>query len=106
MNEKRKFEYLYEKCTHIILDIYYKYIFLNPDIEIKDYKNPIVNLSGNSYKISVEIQSSITDFVVDYFKDNLIKYEKNLNELLSKHTKELYGEIIKFQIEFREKKLF
>ena len=102
MDEKSKFEELYENCTHIILDIYYKYIFLNPNIKIKDYKNPKVNLNGNTYMISIESQSLILDFVIGYFKESLLNYEKKLNELLTKYTNELCNEIIKFQMEFRE----
>ena len=102
MTEKSKFEELYENCTHIILDIYYKYIFLNPDIKIQNYKKPEIDINGNKYQISMQSQSLIIDFVIDYFKQSLLSYEKNLNELLSKHTKELCTEIITFQMEYNQ----
>ena len=102
MNEKSKFEDLYKESTNIILDIFYKYIFLNPDIKIPDYKKPEINIGGNKYMISMQSQSLIKDFVIDYFKESLGSYEKNLNALLSNHTKELCNEIISFQMEFNQ----
>jgi len=102
MNEKSKFEDLYKESTNIILDIFYKYIFLNPDIKIADYKKPEVNFGGNKYMISMQSQSLIKDFVIEYFKESLTSYEKNLNIILANHTKELCNEIISFQMEFNQ----
>ena len=102
MNEKSKFEDLYKENTNIILDIFYKYIFLNPDIKITDYKKPEVSIGGNKYMISMQSQSLIRDFVIEYFKESLSSYEKNLNAILSNHTKDLCNEIISFQMEFNQ----
>ena len=102
MNEKSEFEDLYKENINIILDIVYKFIFLNPDIKIADYKKPEVNFGGNKYMISMQSQAIIKDFVIDYFKESLSSYEKNLNALLSNHTKELCNEIISFQMEFNQ----
>ena len=102
MNEKSKFEDLYKESINIILDIFYKFIFLNPDIKIADYKKPEVKFGGNKYMISMQSQSIIKDFVIDYFKESLSSYEKNLNSILSNHTKELCNEIISFQMEFNQ----
>lgn len=102
MNEKSKFEDLYKESTKIILDIFYKYIFLNQDIKIAVYNKPEVNFGGNKFMISLQSQTLIKDFVIDYFKLSLGSYEKNLNELISNHTKDLCNEIISFQMEFNQ----
>ena len=50
----------------------------------------------------MESQSLIRDFVIEYFKESLFSYKKNLNEIILKYTKELCNEIISFQMEFNQ----
>ena len=44
----------------------------------------------------MQSQSLIRDFVIEYFKESLFSFKKNLNEIIIKYTKELCNGIISF----------
>ena len=43
MNADSKIEDFYKEYISIILNLFYKYLFNNPDITIKDPENPEIN---------------------------------------------------------------
>jgi DNA-binding cell septation regulator SpoVG len=104
MNLNSKIEDLYNDNTNIIFNIFYKYIFLDSNLEIVDYNNPVVKIGENDFSISKDSQIAIKGFVTDYFENILESYKKNLNELVDKYSNELSNEIIRFQVEFNQKK--
>ena len=104
MNNNSKIEDLYTDNTNIIFNIFYKYIFLNSNLRIEDFNNPIVKIGEKDFSITKDSQITIKKFVTDYFENILESYKKILNELLKKYTEELSNEIIKFQVEFNDKK--
>lgn len=103
MNEKSNIEDLYKQTIKLIFNIFYKYVFLDPQITITDLKNPKIKFGNKDYPISSASQNTIRKFVIDYFKEALNIYQKKLDEFLSKYTKELTNEIISFQLEFNQK---
>jgi hypothetical protein len=104
MNLNSKIEDLYTDNTNIIFNIFYKYIILNSNLEIVDHNNPVVKIGENDFSISKDSQIAIKGFVTDYFENILESYKKNLNELVDKYSNELSNEIIRFQVEFNQKK--
>ena len=100
MNLDSKIEDLYNDNTNVILNIFYKYIFLDSEIKIEDINNPNIKIGDNDFSISQDSQITIKKFVTDYFEKTLESYKNNLNELLAKYSEELSKEIIEFQIQF------
>ena len=103
MNLDSKIEDLYKDNTNIILNICYKYIFLDEKIKIEDINNPSILIGDVDFSISKDSQISIKKFVTDYFERILESYKNNLNELLKKYSEELSNEIMEFQIQYNEK---
>ena len=103
MNNNSKIEDLYTDNTNIIFNIFYKYIFLNSNLKIEDFNNPVVKIGEKNFPITKDSQIAIKKFVTDYFENILKSYKKILDELLNKYSEELSNEIIKFQVEFNDK---
>ena len=103
MNLDSKIEDLYKDNTNIILNICYKYIFLDEKIKIEDINNPNILIDDVDFSISKDSQISIKKFVTDYFERILESYKNNLSELLKKYSEELSNEIMEFQIQYNDK---
>ena len=101
-NEESKIEDLYKEIILIILDIFYKYIFLSTQSKVSNFEKLEVTFGKNKYPVSSNCQKFVKAFVIDYFKECLISYEKNLKIILEKYTKELCNEIMAFQLEFNQ----
>ena len=100
MNLDSKIEDLYNDNTNIILNIFYKYIFLDANIKIEDNNSPKTKIGDNYFSISPDSHIAIKKFIIDYFENTLQIYKKSINELLIKYSQELSNEIIEFQIKF------
>ena len=104
INEQCNIEDLNLKLTKIFIDIFYYFIFLNPNIEVEEkngYKATIkTNFGDLDYTISLSSMSNIHSFIKDYFNEILQIYEKNLKNLVEKHKKELLDEVKTFQMDF------
>ena len=103
MNLDSKIEDLYKDNTNIILNICYKYIFLDEKIKIEDINNPRILIGDVDFSISKHSQICIEKFVTDYFERTLENYKINLSELLKKYSEELSNEIMEFQIQYNDK---
>lgn len=102
MNEKSTINDLYGETIKLIFNIFYKFVFLDPQAKITDLKNPKIKLNNKEYPTSSKSINDIKRFVIDYFKEALNIYQKKIDEIISKYSKELATEIITFQLEFNQ----
>ena len=102
MTTGSKIEDLDKETTFIIMNIFYHYYFLSPNINInkKDYGAECNNLK---YTISKPTQSIIQEFSVKYFENTTKIYQKKINELIENHSKQLSNDILVFQNDFNKK---
>ena len=106
INEKTKIDYIYQELTNIIIDLFYKYIFLSSDIKLeytKGTKTPEVTIGEDKFCISLKSQSDIKDFAIEYYKQIYNIYSKNLEDILTTNSTELSNKIIAFQLDFNKK---
>ena len=89
MDEKNNFEDLYKENENMIRDIFFKYVYLDPDFKF-----------GDKDQITFDSTSKIRDFVESYFKETLNIYDKNLELYLEEWSNELVKEINEFQFQF------
>ena len=95
----------YNNTKCIILNTLYKYFVLTPDGD-KDFKldeiQPIT-YEDKTFSFSSESMNILNEFCLNYFGNILKIYQTNLEEFLSKYSKELSYEIRIAQIEFNLK---
>ena len=89
LKEKNNFEDLYKENENMIRDIFFKYVYQDPDFKF-----------GEKDQITYDSTSKIREFVEGYFKETLNIYDKNLEFNLEKWSNELAKEIKQFQFEF------
>ena len=89
MDGKNNFEDLYKENENMIRDIFFKYVYQDPDFKF-----------GEKDQITYDSTSKIREFVEGYFKETLNIYDKNLEFNLEKWSNELAKEIKQFQFEF------
>ena len=89
MDGKNNFEDLYKENENMIRDIFFKYVYQDPDFKF-----------GEKDQITYDSTSKIREFVEGYFKETLNIYDKNLEFNLEKWSNELAKEINQFQFEF------
>lgn len=103
MNKDGKIEDLYKQTKNIILNVLYKYCVLSPEVQIERIDDPKIKFMDTDFSFSDSSIFILDEFIINYFKECLINYEKNLNEFLSKYTKELSNEIMIFQLQYIQK---
>ena len=103
MNKDGKIEDLYKQTKNIILNVLYKYFVLSPEVQIERIDEPKIKFMDTDFSFSDSSIFILDEFIINYFKGCLISYEKNLNEFLSKYTKELSNEIMIFQLQYSQK---
>ena len=86
------FEDFYKDNLKLILNVYYKYIFLNSEINIENSKN-LLSISNGSKKL-------LNDFVVDYYKEILKIKDENSKELFELYAEKLTNDIITYQLNY------
>ena len=89
MDEKNNFEDLYKENENMIRDIFFKYVYQDPDFKF-----------GDKDQITFDSTSKIREFVESYFKETLNIYDRNLELYLEKWSNELVKEINEFQFQF------
>ena len=89
LKEKNNFEDLYKENENMIRDIFFKYVYQDPDYKF-----------GEKDQITYDSTSKIREFVEGYFKETLNIYDKNLELKLEEWSNELVTEINQFQFEF------
>lgn len=89
MDEKNNFEDLYKENENMIRDIFFKYVYQDPDFKF-----------GDKDQITFDSTSKIREFVESYFKETLKIYDKNLELYLEEWSNELVKEINEFQFQF------
>ena len=89
MDEKNNFEDLYKENENMIRDIFFKYVYQDPDFKF-----------GDKDQITFDSTSKIREFVESYFKETLNIYDKNLELYLEEWSNELVKEINEFQFQF------
>jgi GTPase SAR1 family protein len=101
MNIESSLEDIYKDNFKIILDVYYKYIFLNSKISIKNYENPIINIgNNNSFSITDDSKNEINKFVVNYYTQVLKIKETNVQNIVEQYAERLTDEIIIYQLKY------
>ena len=103
MNEESKLEDFYKKYISIILNVFYKYIFIDPEIKVEDIEKPEIELGEIKLKISEEIIILIKDFINDYFNECMKSLDSNINIILKEQTEKISKEIYAFQLEYNVK---
>lgn len=101
MNKDSSLENIYKDNFKIILNVYYKYIFLNSKISILNYENPIINIGINkNFSIANDSKNKINKFVIDYYTKVLEIKEKNVKKIIEQYAEELSNEIIVYQLKY------
>ena len=91
---------LYKNNFNIILSVYYKYIFLNPNLIINNYEKPEIKFGKINFSISDKSQIDINSFVINYYSKILKIKQDNVNKLLELYSNELTDDIISFQLKY------
>lgn len=86
------------KNTHIFLDLFYKYYFLSPDEYLENFEKPEVIFGNSKYQISEYLILKAKDFFINYFKECLINFKKNLNEILENESKTITNIVYTVQL--------
>ena len=103
INETIKIKDLHTAINDIIINILYQFFFLKPDVKItKKGKESYAELFDLKYSISEITKCNIEDFVVKYFEEIVNIYQKNLDEINEKYSKDLAKEILIFQNDFNQ----
>ena len=101
LDENNFFNNVYEDCVNIISKIFYKYIFLQDNMENMNNEIIHVNLEGiDGFSMSEESKNNIKIFVIEFFNKILEICEIKLKELSKKYSDEISIEIIEAQINF------
>ena len=100
MNEESKLEDFYKKYIIIILNIFYKYLYIDPEINVEDTEKPEIKFEETKLKISEEIIILIKDFINDYFNECMKSLDSNINQILKEQSEKISKEIYSYQLEY------
>ena len=100
MDENTKIEEFYQKTKYIILNVLYKYFLLNPNENIKIDEKPEIKLGDIEFSFTENSLNILNDFILDYFEIILNIYQDNLENFLTKYSKELSNDLAFSQIQF------
>ena len=100
MNEESKLEDFYKKYISIILNVFYKYLYIDPEIKVEDIEKPETTFGETKLKIAEEIIILIKDFINDYFNECMKSLDSNINKILKEQSEKISKEIYSYQLEF------
>lgn len=100
INEDFKIEEAYNEIINIILNLFYKYLYIDPKIEIENSEKPVIKFREKVYEISDSTQIKIKEFVNDYFKECIKSFDNNFLKILKTESERLSKEIYHFQLEY------
>ena len=86
--------------TLIFLNIFYKFLFLSPNAYIEKLENPEVILGNSKYPISEYLILRVKDFFIEYFRECLKNFEKNIYEILDNESKKIANKVYTMQLEY------
>ena len=103
LNEKK----LEEELNKLIIELFYYFFFLSPDIEVNE-KNNYEAKTTNKDINNVNLRFNITDALINEIKNFVVEslneffeiYKKNYNQLEEKYKQDLLQEIESFRTKF------
>jgi len=103
MDENTKIVDLYKEMKNVILHVLYKYFFLTPNNDINFEETPQIKCEDIEFSFSQQSLDILDDFIIEYFREVLCIYQNNLENFLTKYSKELANDISIYQIQFNTK---
>ena len=103
MDETTKLVDLYKEMKNVILHVLYKYFFLTPNNDINFEETPQIKCEDIEFSFSQQSLDILDDFIIEYFREVLCIYQNNLENFLTKYSKELANDISIYQIQFNTK---
>ena len=103
MDENTKIVDLYKEMKNVILHVLYKYFFLTPNNDINFEETPQIKCEDIEFSFSQQSLDILDDFIIEYFREVLCIYQNNLENFLTKYSKELANDISLYQIQFNAK---
>ena len=103
MDENTKIVDLYKEMKNVILHVLYKYFFLTPNNDINFEETPQIKCEDIEFSFSQQSLDILDDFIIEYFREVLCIYQNNLENFLTKYSKELANDISLYQIQFNTK---
>lgn len=100
INEDIKIEDIYKDLNFIILNLFYKYLYIDPKIEVINHEKPEIQAGKIKYEISESTQMIVKDFVMDYFKECMNSLDDSIKKILKKESEKSSKEIYTFQLEY------
>lgn len=102
MDENTEIKELYDETKNIILNVLYKYFVLTPEKDIDIKKIPEIKCGDSIFTFTEKSIDILDNFIIDYFKEILDIYKKNLDEFISEHSLKLADSIALFQMSFKQ----
>ena len=102
MDENTEIKELYDETKNIILNVLYKYFVLTPEKDIDIKKIPEIKCGDSIFTFTEKSIDILDNFIIDYFKEILDIYKKNLDEFISEHSLRLADSIALFQMSFKQ----
>lgn len=102
MEENTEIKELYKETKNIILNVLYKYFLLTPETDINLKSIPQIKCGDSEFTFSQKSLEILDNYVIEYFKEILDIYQKNLDEFLSDHSQKLADSISVFQMQFNQ----
>ena len=89
MEEDTEIKEFYKETKNIILNVLYKYFLLTPETNIDLKSLPQIKCGDSEFTFSQQSIDILDNYVIEYFKEVLDIYQKNLEEFLSDHSPKL-----------------
>ena len=101
MHINTKITDLNKETTDFIINLFYQYYFLSSEVEIHIFTKK-AKLGKLDYSITNLGKSTIKDFVTEYYKEAHNFFNKNIDELAEKYSKELTNEITSSYLDYNK----
>ena len=95
------------ELNKLIIELFYYFFFLSPDVEIDEYNNYKARITNKgikngilTFKITDALINEIKNFVVESLNEFFDIYKKNYNQLEEKYKQELFKEIESYRTKF------
>ena len=95
------------ELNKLIIELFYYFFFLSPDVEIDEYNNYKARITNKgikngilTFKITDTLINEIKNFVVESLNEFFDIYKKNYNQLEEKYKQELFKEIESYRTKF------